>query len=50
VEGFDELDRLVDFAMLREAVADFRTLDLPPSMEQLRLTGDPDRTRDERRP
>jgi hypothetical protein len=39
VEGFDELARLRDFELLRHAVADFRGLDLPASLEQLRRTG-----------
>ena len=39
VEGFDELDRLRDFAMLNQAIPAFRTLALPPELDQLRLTG-----------
>lgn len=39
VEGFDELDRARDFAMLHQAVPAFRSLALPAELDQLRLTG-----------
>lgn len=39
IEGFDERGRLTDFELLKSAVADFRALDLPASLDQLRRTG-----------
>jgi hypothetical protein len=39
VEGFDERGRLMDFGLMRQAVAEFRALELPPGLEQLRRTG-----------
>lgn len=39
VEGFDERGRLMDFALMRHAVADFRALELPLGLEELRRTG-----------
>ncbi|HWU87075.1 MAG TPA: hypothetical protein VN253_07360 [Kofleriaceae bacterium] len=39
VEGFDEERRQQDFELVANAAAAFRTLELPPSLEQFRRTG-----------
>jgi hypothetical protein len=37
IEGFDEAERNREFLLLRDAVPALRALDLPPSLEELRL-------------
>lgn len=39
VEGFSERGRLMDFALMQHAVAEFRALELPLGLEELRRTG-----------